>query len=415
VGILFAELTPSWSRWFGLRPGTHCPQDLRAQYSANLESAETQIQSHLDRSNFACQLHQAYFELVVLGTACLYLEEAPLGSPTAFHFMNIPMQQLYLDQGQDQKMNHIFRVQKISKAELIKRFPNSKPIESKEADCVEVFSPMQSGCAYHAFLEQEPKILLEHGFYASLPIFIFHWAKLSSENYGRSPIMKLLPDIKTANKVIELNLNNAVLSMGGMWQAEEDGILNPHQIELKPGVIIPKAVGSAGLTPLTMGVRFDLSQLVLTDLRERIQAGLMLHRWRDSNNGPKTATEILERSAEINRLLGATYGRLQTELLTPLLYRAIDILMRRTEIIEFYVNGREVDLFYRSPLSQLQSQQEAKNALLWLQACTQFPVHAQDQVNWKKAVMWIGGLLNVPENLFHVSPEEVECKKQKKR
>ena len=52
-----------------------------------------------------------------------------------------------------------------------------------------------------------------------------------------------------------------------------------------------------------------------------------------------TATEVLERSAEVSRLLGAVYGRLQSELLTPLLRRAVAILSRRGEIAPIRLDG----------------------------------------------------------------------------
>ena len=79
--------------------------------------------------------------------------------------------------------------------------------------------------------------------------------------------MKALPDIKTANKVVELILKNATIAVTGIWQAEDDGVLNPSNIRLTPGAIIPKAVGSKGLSPLQTAGDFDVSELVLSDLR----------------------------------------------------------------------------------------------------------------------------------------------------
>ena len=77
--------------------------------------------------------------------------------------------------------------------------------------------------------------------------------KAPGEGYGRSPVMKALPDIKTANKVVELVLKNASIAVTGIWQADDDGVLNPAAVKLVPGAIIPKAVGSAGLAPLQCG------------------------------------------------------------------------------------------------------------------------------------------------------------------
>ena len=93
-------------------------------------------------------------------------------------------------------------------------------------------------------------MLLASGLFAENPFVAFRWLKLPNETYGRGPVAKALPDIRTANKVVELILKNASIAATGIWQAEDDGVLNPATIRLVPGAIIPKAAGSAGLTPL---------------------------------------------------------------------------------------------------------------------------------------------------------------------
>src|SRR3546814_19576753 len=82
--------------------------------------------------------------------------------------------------------------------------------------------------------------------------------------------MKALPDIKTANKVVELILNNASIAVTGIWQADDDGVLNPSTVRVVPGAIIPKAQGSAGLTPPAAPGRFDVSQLVQRSEERRV-------------------------------------------------------------------------------------------------------------------------------------------------
>ena len=104
--------------------------------------------------------------------------------------------------------------------------------------------------------------------------------------------MKALPDIKTANKVVELVLKNASIAVTGIWQADDDGVLNPATIRLIPGSIIPKAVGSAGLKPLDAPGRFDVSDLVLSDLRDRIRRCLLADRLGQVDQPGMTATEV---------------------------------------------------------------------------------------------------------------------------
>ena len=127
---------------------------------------------------------------------------------------------------------------------------------------VEAVLPHAGGFDYFALLADDPSrpTVLATGHFGSSPFISFRWVKGAGEIYGRSPVMTALPDIKTANKVVELILKNASIAVTGIWLADDDGVLNPANIKLVPGSIIPKAVGSSGLTPLQAPGRFDVSQ-----------------------------------------------------------------------------------------------------------------------------------------------------------
>jgi hypothetical protein len=112
-----------------------------------------------------------------------------------------------------------------------------------------------------------------------------------------------------------------------------------------------------------------------------------------------TATEVVERSVETARLLGATYGRLQAELTTPLLLRAIAILRRRGEIPDILLDGREVDLQYRSPLARSQARQDVRETLTWLEAVGRMGAEAMAVVDVPGAARWLGERLGVPGQL----------------
>jgi hypothetical protein len=213
--------------------------------------------------------------------------------------------------------------------------------------------------------------------------------------------MKALPDMRTANKVVELTLKNASIAVAGIWQAEDDGVLKPANIRLTPGAIIPKAVGSAGLTPLAAPGKFDVSQLVLDDLRARIRHALLADRLGPVQGARMTATEVLERSAEMARLLGAAYGRLQTELLTPLVLRAAAILVRRGLIPRMHMpDGHRVAIAYRSPLAQVQARGDAANTLLWLEAVSKMGAEAAAIVDAPAAARSLARVLGVAPDLL---------------
>lgn len=248
--------------------------------------------------------------------------------------------------------------------------------------------------------DQGKSVLVSEGQFSQSPFINFRWLKAPGEIYGRSPVMKALPDIKTANKVVELTLKNASIAVTGIWQADDDGVLNPASIKLAPGTIIPKAVGSAGLTPLNSPGRFDISELVLNDLRSQIRQALLVGRLGQPDSPQMTATEVLKRSSEIARLLGATYGRLQSELLTPLVTRALSILSHRGVIPEITIDGRLVDLEYKSPLAREQIRQDAQNTLLWLDTIKGMGPEAESVIDKEKLVRWLARTFGVPAEII---------------
>ncbi|MBQ3039046.1 MAG: phage tail protein, partial [Alphaproteobacteria bacterium] len=190
------------------------------------------------------------------------------------------------------------------------------------------------------------------GTFETNPYLIFRWSVTSGEIYGRGPVLRALPDIKTANKVVELVLKNATISVSGIWMADDDGVINLNNISLTPGAIIPKAVGSSGLTPLTSGANFDVSQIILKDLRERIRHALLADRLGLLSEKEMTATEIMARNSDMMRILGATYGRLLHEFIRPLCERGLQILSRRGVIEPITLHG-DAELKYIAPIAQM--------------------------------------------------------------
>lgn len=412
---LLAELTPPWAQWFSLAAGGELPEAERDAVAPLLERAAAAMQSHFDRSNFAIEMHQCYLDAVTGGTASLLFEEAPVGEASAFRFTSVPLGQVVLEEGPSGRPDVTFRRSEQSLAAVRARFPRATLPESvlraavDDPDLrlalVEAVVPSRGGYSYAAVLDDEAEgVILGRGQFASSPFLNFRWLKAPGEVYGRSPVMKALPDIKTANKVVELVLKNATIAVTGIWQADDDGVLNPANIKLVPGTIIPKAVGSAGLQPLTAPGRFDTSQLVLDDLRGRIRHALLGDKLAQPAAPVLTATEVLQRADDMARLLGATYGRLQSELLTPLVMRAVHILKRRGEIPPMVVDGRTVDLQYRSPLAQNQGRREARNVLSWLGSLAGLGPAAMGVVDAEATAHWLARSFNVPSELLRSAP-----------
>ncbi len=414
---LLAELTPPWARWFGFAPGREIPEHLHGDLAPKLERAAEILQQHFDRSNFAVEIHQCFLDLAVAGTACLSFEEAAPGRMSAFRFAAVPLWDVVLEEGAEGRLDIAYRRNRLSRLQLHSRFPKAELPASATTDgngdgdrlytVIEAVTPRETGSGYDyaAVLEggaetfNGPRLLAKARLDQS-PFLSFRWMKAPGEAYGRSPVMKALPDIKTANKVVELTLKNAAIAVTGIWQADDDGVLNPATVKLVPGTIIPKAVGSSGLTPLQAPGNFNVSDLTLATLRQAIRSSLLTDRLASVATPGMTATEVLHRAAETARLLGATYGRLQAELLTPLVARALAILSRRGELPDLALDGRAITLQYRSPLARRQAQLEAQGALSWLDIARQLGPEAAATLDGPKAARWAAAMLDLPASLL---------------
>ncbi len=413
---LLGNLTPIWSQWFGLRAGPDLTEEEAQKITPVLEKAARVIQDHFDRSNFSVEIHQCYLDLVVGGTASLSFEESDPGNFSAFRFSAIPLSNVVLEEGESGFLDGAFRTLSLTASQIRERYIHAVLPADIEREAlrdpqarfkvIEAVIPDGLVYIYKACLvekESEP-VLLAEGRFDHSPFISFRWLKSPGEIYGRSPVMKALPDIKTANKVVELILKNASIAVTGIWQADDDGILNPANIELVPGSIIPKAVGSQGLQPLTMPSNFDVSQLMLDNLQARIRHALLADRMMPVDGPRMTATEVLERSAEMTMLLGATYGRLQAELLTPLVKRAYAILRRRGEVPDIPLDGRLVMVDYRSPLARVQAQKNVQNTLSWIGSVTAMGAEASGMVDFAQTAKFLGETLGVPGHLIRRQP-----------
>lgn len=410
---LLGHLTPPFAPWFGFRPGTGLSEDQAQALSPQLEKAARLMQAHFDQSNFAVEIHQSFLDLIVGGTASLAFEEAEPGNASAFRFTAVPLHDVVLEEGDLGFLDGTYRILGLTLRHLQNRYPYAELPAAllregtrdaqKQFKVLEAVLPQGRDFIHSAilpdYLDQmtDPLVHLRIG---QSPFINFRWMKSPGEIYGRSPVMKTLPDIKTANKVVELILKNASIAVTGIWQADDDGVLNPANIELVPGAIIPKAVGSKGLTPLEMPGKFDVSQLVLDDLRNRIRHSLLIDRLPQFDGRRMTATEVVERADGMALLLGATYGRLQSELLMPLLKRAYAILRRRGEIPDLPLDGRIVALDFRSPLARAQAQRHIQTTLIWLQTLQNLGPEAFASVDVAQTAKHLGETLGVPADLL---------------
>jgi len=232
--------------------------------------------------------------------------------------------------------------------------------------------------------------------------------------YGRGPVFNAMAAIKTTNLVVELILQNAQMNISGIYTFEDDGVINPDTITLTPGSLIPVAPNSRGLQALPAAGRFDVAQLVLGDMRQNIKKALYMETLGRPEGTPMSATEVSQRMADLSTQIGSSFGRLQSELITPLLRRVIRILIKMGKIDIPKVNGREVKIVSTSPLSQAQHEQDVQDVLRFssILAQTFGPQMLNLVAKQDEMAKYLAEKMGLPEKLIRDAGEQQELLSQ---
>ena len=421
---LQSGIVPNYARWADFVAGSEVPKQNQREVNLLLDEVTEYVFEILQNSNFSQEVHETFLDCAV-GTGVLLVEEGDAIQPVKFKA--IPLPQVVLDSGFDDKVDHIYRKRMIRMKELLIAYPNGILSEKMKMDMEKMG---ESECEiveavyrdYSNTKEEEYKFCVLAPMYeheitqqtfkglGSNPYIIYRWSKVAGEVYGRGPLQLALPAIKTSNLVIELILENAQMSISGMYQVEDDGVINVDNISLIPGTIIPKAMGSSGLQPIAPAGNFNVSDLVLRDMRTNIKKALYNEMLGVANEKtPMSATEVAERMADLSRQIGAAFGRLQAELVNPVLQRVIYILKKQGRIKIPVVNGREIKIKSSSPLAQAQQQQDVAtlDRFLGMIQARVGPQLLNVLVKQDEAAKFVAKKLGVPEELIR-SPEEMQ-------
>ena len=220
--------------------------------------------------------------------------------------------------------------------------------------------------------------------------------------------------IKTTNLTVELILENAQMNISGIYQVEDDGVINTDNLQLVPGTIIPVAPGSRGLQPINGAGRFDVAQLVLDDMRTNIRKALYMDTLGATKGTPMSATEVAERMADLSRQIGSSFGRLQSEFINPLIRRVIYILKKQGRITLPSLDNKEIKIIPESPLSRAQNEQDIADVNRFNSTIGQTfgPEVLNLIVKQEEVARFLAEKMNLPEKLIRDAAEQQQVMQQ---
>ncbi len=425
-------ITPNNVRWARLQPAPAMKAmlgDSLEEVQVQLDQATETIFDVIEASNYQQEAHESFLD-VAIGTGNMVIEDGDIMNPVKFHAT--PISEVYLEPGPFDKIDAQFREREPKGNDIKLIWPKSKlsvalqaqvkanphkPVKLIEATMRD-WSDLTVERYDHCVIEVSSKHVIYSTSWSGLgssPWINFRWAKHPGECWGRGPLYNSLAAIKTANLTVQLILENAEMAIAGVWQADDDGVINPANVRLVPGTIIPRSTNSRGLEPLSTPGNFDVSQLVLTDMRHNINKALYNNTLGRREGTPTSATEVAERMAELSRQLGSTFGRLQSEFVQPVIQRVIYLMKKQGRIeLPGLPNGRELKIVAASPLSRAQRNEDITQHINYATVLGQLfgPTAIQGVIDTDKFALQLaewyevsGGLLRTKEEQQQLAQE----------
>ena len=375
------ELVPIGSKWAEFMPGPFVKKEQAEAARVDLESMRELLFTAIALSNFDLSIAEWLLELVVVGTACMLIQQGDDDNPIVYQ--TVTQAHVAFREGVFGKIDLISRKHKI-RYSLIEqtwddaKMPDREPgKDDPDCDLDEIcyWHPKDKTWYYDVLLTggiagTKNKRIVERE-YDVCPWVIARWSKATGEAQGRSLVMQALPDARVLSAVKSYLLRHAALAIGGVFMVRNDGVVNANNVRIFPGATIPvRATGGAAgasIAPLPVSGDINLAQLVINDLVDSIHKVMMNDGMPEIKDGVRTATELLERLKELQQSMGAPFSRVLREGIIPMLEVTISILGKMNVIPlakgqKVRLNNGQIQVKFASPLVQGQSLREVEVA-----------------------------------------------------
>jgi len=382
---LHGMLTNPASIWFNLASGdTEIDKDHESRLW--LQDSTQRMIEVLNASNFQTQIHETYMDLGAIGTNVLFIDEHPTKT---IYFDSSPIYPYVIDEDQFGRVDTIGRCFKRTYKQLVDTYGldnlpeevlSDQHMPSKEWEVVHFVEPnkvydpnapkIKTNLPFRSVhvLRRTHSELKVSGYHEN-PFAVARWTKIAGEKYGRSPAMKSLPDIKMLNAMRKVQIRGAQKVIDPPLMIPDHGFALP--LDTRPGGSIYFRAGTQDkIEPLVTGARPDLAEEVMTGTQNRIRQAFFIDQLQLVQGAQMTATEVMQRTEENLRLMGPILGRLNDELLRPIVDRLFGIMLRGNKFapIPAALKGQDLKVEYVSQIAKAQRASEADTLMRVLQS-----------------------------------------------
>lgn len=440
---LQSNLTNPSMSWFTLM---FRDEELKDSDAASewLEKCSRLIFEALQDSNFNIEIAEMYIDLVGFGTTVLTEENEDDLIWKGLNFQALPIREIFFEEDHNKGVHILYRRLQMTAVQMVTKWgKEGVPDEvntwakgaqgatekhtvifciyprdnKKDADVSKPLAPKQRPFGFKYVLKTGHTTLGEEGGYYEMPAFVGRWRKVAGSRWGHSPASVALADILTTNQLVEATLEAAGKNVDPTTLANETALIGDLDLDRGSLNIVNDI---EGIRIHEAGSRFDTSFIQLDRLQEAIRKAFYMDQLELKESPAMTATEVNVRREMIQRLIGPTLGRLQTDILDPLVQRSFNIMFRAGQLPEppEGITITEMDIEYTGPLPRAQKMEEAQAIDRWLMGLAEkaefFP-EALDLVDLDKAERHKAKLLGVPSLAMKSKAEIEEVREARKK
>ena len=376
---LQGTLTSPSMQWFYLKLREKELNEIR-DVQLWLEDSAKRMYDVFNESNFNTEVHEMYLDMVTMGTASLFVEEGIGGFDEAgVHFNTLHISEYYIQENTSGYVDTVYRKYKLTARQAVQEFGEdslgekvlqaAKDKPDKKFNFIHAVEPLEdyersmgkgaTKLPFHScHVCEEDKMVVRGGGYNEFPYLVPRWSKATGEIYGRSPSYNALADIKTLNKSVKIGLKAWSKAIDPPLLVQDDGVIG--RVRMTPGGITVVR-NDAAVKPFQSGANVQLTDMKEEQLRSAIRQAYYSDQLQLQQGPQMTATEVQVRYELMQRLLGPTLGRFQSEFLNPLIERVFGIMNRAGALLEAppEVQGAKLDIEYVGPLARSQKMEEA--------------------------------------------------------
>jgi|TARA_R110000824_G_scaffold1439_2_gene7241 hypothetical protein len=391
--VMADTLTPKAIKWFGFKIPESSPYN---QFNSNqnvmnwFKTVEDGVRYALDQSNFYPVVNEIYLDFNSFATICLYVEEAEMKQKgfNGLTFRALPISSYVFAEDDAGGVDTVMREYELTARQYMQRFPGGtvpgviakslKETPDDKFNFLRVVAPTKDLSSKVNFpfasvdiLVDQHLVVDERG-YKEFPYMVGRWDKASGETRGRGPAAIALDDIKSLNQLRKLELIGLEKAVNPPILAPEDGFIGTVKLGSN-SIIYSRNPNDVRTLPTEL--RLDLSSLKANDLKQSIRDIYLTDQLNIPRTKQMTASEVSVLRSEMERLLGPTISRFESEVLSPMLNRTVGIMYRTKAIPPPPPEIQDldtIDIEYVGQLARSQKMVEVESIQNWISLIAQF-------------------------------------------